>query len=1241
MVGTIVPQFPSQKPSDPSPLITMASILSPSKQGARRASMDDRRKSDQGIMSKFRNMDAENRASSNRRKTIGDVSMKTNATPSTSSNMEQENSRQHPPSKTPSKQGHRVNLGPASSYYFRHHPKTPIEKAISAKKKLDSSGLGLNVSVDKSVVKGGVNDSFDSILADFDDTGAVDNSFISSASESSGGTSSSGSGIDLLNQSTLSDTTELTASNYVKIAASRQRLSDITTASRQQEIFNSGPEMNTREENMEWENDGNERQPMETVDGKNDSNRRNSLPLALSRRASLSGENGSTIVRVQSHSKRRESWQGPAVTVAPLVPKAKASSVSKPAVPKPSNAPRQSVSPSVVRQFALNLTNDRIRQEKEAEEALQRRLSAAGNSSSYRLRQSLGGESTRSKGTSQSMDIDMKGDTGDDVTTTSLPTVPLPFTGQSRASIGEKLSSSIGRIDGSPQGSLTPSIASSARLPELSPIRKELSDAKKTASLNKTLDISTTSTDSSTDVSKGAIDALFDGLLPNDNDEKDVSPPQKLNESTNSAEAQQSTAVSSNDMVGASPASTISTVSKMSRRSSASSKFSLTDMSPRPLPDPDAFQEDHSPPTGDIRLHSSNKKSQSKITPTKLKSPARRVANPKDSPARNTRSAEKRRQRLEALSDIHKSIGKDNYDDKSIKEMSGKDSEMSETQPTSTAKKPEDSPARNTRSAEKRRKQLEVEESALITEANTISLGNKRKTGDVDEDHSVLEDSQSEFLDDNKRQKMSETPLSRFPPSSLKKQPKDGQRPLSEKKSVAFSSPTYMEFNKESPSASLTPAPRQIFAGEDQTVELEADVATMLENVDPMMKEDAGATPYVSRNDKSVPRDMQMSMDVDSESDDDGISPQNGDHTVELEPDIGTILENCEGQLDRQELQSLRDSGKKVNSMVRSMRQEDETVELEMSMQDVLANPDSSSVEEQTVELEQNMEGCLEATELSFMDQSMADDSFSENLSRRRRSSLSSRRFSLAPKGRLSLTSEGRLSVDRSFDVVEQEQNIDQLSEPSKPSPGKEDFNLTAGELLEFSGMFKSSANEDADIISSIGSGAISLSSELISACILSVCEMLEESLEPDVENDGIVSIASDDENVFLSLQKAIRLSDDPLVREDLENVAALLWRSEDKELIQWQVSVGEQLFQTFEGDFQKIREIRSQLDQDLKFIEDRRGVLLSMTTRAARRKSLNRRKVREKFCRSSFSPMRFSYKYSLPFLLFCNLYQR
>lgn len=139
---------------------------------------------------------------------------------------------------TPSKP--RVNLGSASNYYFKNLPKTPLQKMVASAKKrhhnissvlskpTDHSYLSNSSDSSASDADDSLNSSMDQAMADLKqilDTNHVSETTkntIASNGACSTSDSSSGASSDAINRSVLSDTTELTASNFVFAASSKQ-----------------------------------------------------------------------------------------------------------------------------------------------------------------------------------------------------------------------------------------------------------------------------------------------------------------------------------------------------------------------------------------------------------------------------------------------------------------------------------------------------------------------------------------------------------------------------------------------------------------------------------------------------------------------------------------------------------------------------------------------------------------------------------------------------------------------------------------------------------------------------------------------------------------------------------------------------------------------------------------------------------------------------------------------------------
>jgi len=172
---------------------------------------EKRRLSEQG------NLPADENINKKRRQTIGGVAPRNRSSqPDTLS--------------TPLKK--RISLGASASYFFSGMSKTPQSVQKSAKKKTEPIESP---------------ESGDDILSlQKDTTENLNTSFLSYASTSSEESS------DIMNKSILSDTTELTASNFVLAATSRQKLADLAKIGKENFNVNSaGPKKDSAKEDID------------------------------------------------------------------------------------------------------------------------------------------------------------------------------------------------------------------------------------------------------------------------------------------------------------------------------------------------------------------------------------------------------------------------------------------------------------------------------------------------------------------------------------------------------------------------------------------------------------------------------------------------------------------------------------------------------------------------------------------------------------------------------------------------------------------------------------------------------------------------------------------------------------------------------------------------------------------------------------------------------------------------------
>lgn len=994
-----------------------------------------------------------------RRKTIGTFGMK-----------------QPTPSKTPSKQ--RFSLGNASNYYFKG-PKTPVQKEIAAIKQMNSSMMSQNLGSE-------VNDSVDGVLASYDGSySAAESSFISSASSSSAES-------DLLNQTTLSDTHELTASMYVRAASSRQRLSDKHAP--EPTFFMAAP--SPREENIMQHARASVPRFDEAVDRKplgillNDQ-RRKSLPGPLA----FGGSNSSAAAPVIPNN-RRQSLPGPA----------------------PSSLKRkEKPSPATLIKLSAELKTKRLEREQQMDEEFRRRLSA-GSNNSFAL-----------KPPSQA--------------SSSKPSTPREDTTVS-------LSVKFSPIAKSSEKSQRPEPAEDSSSDE--------EDVLSRRSLQKLFDDVPRTQDG--DVTASDIDST-DFRMSTGTDQSRLSRAQASIQSEKTA------------FSDASPASTISTKTGVSRAPPVSEN---TSPHPRPLPEAIAFEpKDYSrfraEATSPFKYDKSVPEHQA-LTPTKLE-PSPRKPN------------------LAAI----------------------------------------DSPARRTRSAEKRRKEQEA----------------------------IANESAADLASENRKRRRSSVSTASALTSSLRKT----KRANNSARKVNFGSPEMIEFNKHSPSASVTPARMKsgrarLADAEDVTVPVEADMTELLKQTSTNAM-DAGNTPFVMKK-TTDENDLSMDSDVGSHKSEDKASQE--DVTVPIEVDMATLLNQTNASIHGTSQGQLRpvpsaDSFMSVDSSVEDETAEVEhTVALEVNMDQLFENAEANAItlatnhkpvrsvdEDATMELEQNMTELLgmnavpsqsvvqpeangdisqqevvtqqpfqspeddvtmelerDMTELLGMNPVVAAPS-SLVKEQRRRSSISSRRLSLVPERRFSLQSITSPKPETS--VAE------------SPLSEKIQFDLKDSEVadvavtkmtLQMQGM--------SDLINEVCATASGHGVGVMSTCLSSVVQALEEnSDDPDLTN--VMSIGDGaDEASLLSLQQALRSDEESELGGQFEKLVESIAIKEQHELLKWSLSVVESLEESLGAELAEVSDLLVQAESDNHFVDERHTILSVLETSAAqkaRRKSLDRRKVR------------------------------
>lgn len=1190
----------------------------------------NRRKSDQGLLSKMSNSSIKTR-----RQTISVPSavskgsqMKENSSSNNTNAMLLDT-----PSKTPSK--HRLTLGSAQAYYFKGVSKTPIDAALSAKKKLNSSRLDESFDADSSF-GGGALASYNGSVA------AVDESFMTIASSSSEES-------DMLNKSTLSDTTELTASNFVLAASSRQRLS----LSTQTEPFfkpKEAPEQaavpvkETIADMMVEES----RAPLDTINASNSSKRRNTLPPGTIVGASPAHRTdyGGTFVR-------RESLQGPS----------------------PGAEGRQSG--GSYHDFLSSMRNTRLKRQQEREEVEKRRLSSGSDvsntvatllhSANNKQRDSFATSTTNvsirlpSLSPSSKTDIslvasggkprksevsDVSGRSLDDLFEDMLPKQDGNTTAKSRPSI-----STMGSDNSDDD-------VGNESLDDLfSDMPLGGDDANTTAKTNVSLATATSMVELAqgreSSVGRKSMDDLFGDMVSGDDGETaELMDTSLFSKVSTAAEVVVDSNTTVASRTAASPASTITSAPSLSSRARIAAN-AFTGKSPRPLPSaiafdsdenaPDALLETSGSPARSLRADhmspfksNSNKKSTTPttLTPSQLTGSPRRIVNPRsvDSPARNTRSASKA-----------KSPAKDD-DDENTKRKRLSEEESSDSQNSSVL--------------------------------GTIEYGQSLDTSVV--------------MEGSKRRKSSVSSAIRM--SSMKKR---GGR--SARKTVAFGSPEVMEFNKGSPSKSLTPLPKslikQMNTMVDSTVEIEADMNALLNSVhetdvipastkvnafragstpapskDSILTEVAEETVELESNVQDLFAQPQDAMDaqaddmsVDSSSQEAGTADQASgisflegaaEATIELETNVQDLFSVPQVRSTAQSELSVDSPGGLVEA--------EHTVDLELDMNTLLAGADmgkpssgrpsisrkdtieeasdenmsmdidssrfgdeSKMDEDNTIELETDIQALLGGSEVVKTQKlrfSMSD-SPSTTGRRPRRSSASSRRFSIAPQGRLSLTADGSV-IETDIDIlsVEEDNSPNDTTMESvvaeEENTVEEVLDLSGTELVNIFGVGMDTKGEVSDVLTGVREAtrelAVPMTTNAMNEILSEVCKEVDARTEPEVDLNALLNSSEENRDKYLTLQKALR-AQDPGVCGQLEQLAGCVRNQVKTEWASWLVSVTESLKGPFDGIKDELHQNESSIDDASALVSETREILSTMENKAiqkAKRKSLEGRMV-------------------------------
>jgi len=1198
-----------------------------------------RRMSDQGLLSKM--SESSTKA---RRQTIAvaPAVAATNSKNHSSTKENPPNASTTTPSKTSSK--HRYNLGSAQSYYFKGVSKPSVEAAISVKKRLNSSHR-----MDDSF---GVDASFDGGLAGYNGSvAAADESFMTIVSSSSEGS-------DLLNKSSLSDCTELTASNFVLAASSRQRLSIAshfapTHKETQMEVEPVQPMV---EDSMQ-----NDRAPLDTINA--NSKRRNTLPPGTIVGGVL--QPLALAASTAPNAVRRESWQGSETRT------------------------KVNLSPGSLRSFAADMRNSRLKRQQERDQDVYRRLSQGSEvftmvpvatlrqRSANTQRDSFPASTTtdisvRLPSLSPSSNIDVSFAASDgkdtDVSRRSLDDLFDDILSDDGGNATAKMDVSVLAIQEDVQDRTAEVGRESLDNLFGDIISSEKGDSS-AAKLHTSIATATQDNfqDETAEIGRESLDNLFGDVHAEENgDTADLMDTSLVSKASMAASALGvlSTAASGTSV---SPASTITTTASVSnsRRGTVSTAMGN---SPLPLPSAIAFESDESPAsaiespakslragtTSPFKVSSSKRSTPTRLTPSKLTASPRRVLNTKsvDSPARNTRSASKSMsspsddmQYMVSPARSTRSARKDmvspNHDLMSMVSPARSTRSVSKDKPSPKEDlKSMNSPARNTRSARKI-KASSVEFSKRKRDASeeddTAYLGvpefSQALASSVALDSSITHDGSK-----HRKPSMSTTMLT----SSLRKAGSAPRNSIAGR-TVAFGSPEFMEFRKGSPSKSYTPLPKsltkQMNTMVDDTVEIEADMSALMNSAqDPhtsvagsskINAHRAGNTPASSKK-SSFLEESYPTVELEGDFQDLLAQPQEGvdtqrdmslatteeqtdltetEYTVALDVDMASVLAQAATE---------KQSGCLSLSRVETILEKDDDA-MSMDMDTSNFGDESKMDEDNTIELESDIQALLGALQVGKAAQlhfSMSESPSTISSGRRRSSmSASARRFSLAPQSRLSIATDGEVINEGDVLNTETEDSRVDISMAEEAKAVEQVLDLNGAELVQASGLELDAERDTADILTKVGQSTeelgIFMTTDAMNAILYEVCKEVDARTEPEADLDGLLS-SEESRQQYLMLQNALRGQDEGVCHQ-LEQLAAKVRAQVESEWTNWLVSVAESLKSPFEGIKGDICDSESRINEAAQLVSETREILDTMESKAiqkAKRKSLDGRMV-------------------------------
>jgi len=422
----------------------------------------------------------------------------------------------------------------------------------------------------------------------------------------------------------------------------------------------------------------------------------------------------------------------------------------------------------------------------------------------------------------------------------------------------------------------------------------------------------------------------------------------------------------------------------------------------------------------------------------------------------------------------------------------------------------------------------------------------------------------------------------------------------------------------------MSEATSMITEEDENTVELEGDLAALLSaasqgGTDGDTSDELRSIKLTDKFPKMqsslVPRTERMSFGEPLD-----ISPSNEDSTIEFETTIDSVVD------------AVRNSTKRENFTG--------TIELETNIQSLLVAVESpielpvkSNDEEEidTIELETNMDSLLYAADVignhpktfdldsvvskgEIFHFDLSDTPRTSGDPRRRSSSASSQRFSLVPSSRVSLSKDGLVlgSQDEPF-VLDVPKNPTNESNLTADDDEEDTLELTSALIDSLTGLQSLVMNHEIDTVAEAKSISDITKNQFITEAlegfVAAVCTEVEGKAEISSDSDTCFrALVEEMPDELLQLQKSLREDDGKELIRDLANSVQIFVENEWNS---WETMVAEALVGQVDQIPEELEDDEDRIRKCFTLMEDTQEALSLMAGRAAqqaRRRSMNRR---------------------------------